>query len=63
MNEDIFQRLRERVVAALRAADIQAEADREEAERREQLNRWYDQDRAAELDHGYDDGPSLGRDY
>ena len=53
-------------VAALRAADVQAEADRMErgeAERREQLNRWYDQDRAAEIDHGYDDGPSLGRDY
>ena len=48
------------------AADIQAESDRlqrDEAERQEQLNRWYDQDRAAEIDHGYDDGPSLGRDY
>ena len=67
-----MERLDERIraareaVAALRAADIQAESDRmqrDEAERQEQLNRWYDQDRAAEIDHGYDDGPSLGRDY
>ena len=49
----------------LSAARVEAEAERlrrdEDERAQEQLNRWYDQDRAAELDHGYDDGPSLGR--
>ena len=55
----------ERAHESLQAALAALEAERirsDDAERQEQLARWHDQDRAAELDHGYDDGPSLDRD-
>jgi|GEM_PF-1996084 len=58
-----LERARESTQTALAALHA-TEAERaggEEAERREQLNRWHEQDRAAEMDQGIDhDGPSLG---
>jgi hypothetical protein len=49
------------VQAAVAAAEAER-VRREDAERQEQLARWHEQDRGAELDHGVDDGPSLGLD-
>ena len=48
--------------AAVAAMDAAERTRAEDAERQEQLIRWHEQDRAAELDRGLDDGPSLGRD-
>jgi conjugative relaxase-like TrwC/TraI family protein len=56
-----LERARQNVQAAQEA--LAEQARREEDERREQLIRWHEQDRAAELDQGRDDGPSLSRDY
>lgn len=53
----------EKATQDLRAAMASAAADaraRAEEERREQLNRWHEQDRAADLDQGLDHGPGLG---
>ena len=49
-----------RAAMAALAADTAQRAQDEDAERQEQLTRWHEQDRADELDHGLDDGPSLG---
>ena len=57
--EASLERLRQNVQAAVAAAE---QARREDAERREQLSRWHEQERGRELDQGIDDGPSLGRD-
>jgi|GEM_PF-3093570 len=50
-----------RETATVTAAAVE-QARREDAERQEQLSRWHEQDRDAELEQGIDDGPSLGRD-
>ena len=59
--EYALERARQNIQAAQEALAEQARY--EEDERRDQLTRWHEQDRAAELDQGRDDGPSLSRDY
>lgn len=59
--EAALERARQSVQAA--QAAVAEQARREEEERREQLSRWHEQDRAAELGQGRDDGPSLSRGY
>jgi len=49
-------------VQAAQAA-VAEQARQDEDARREQLIRWHEQDRAADLGHGMDDGPSLSRGY
>lgn len=62
-----MEQARQNVQAALAAAGAE-QARREDAERQEQLIRWHEHDRAAELDcaaeldRGIDDGPSPGLD-
>jgi conjugative relaxase-like TrwC/TraI family protein len=59
--EAALERARQNVQAAQES--LAEQTRREEDERREQLIRWHEQDRAAELDQGLDDGPSFSREY
>lgn len=57
--ETALEQARQNVQAA--QAAVAEQARQEEDARREQLIRWHEQDRAADLGHGMDDGPSLSR--
>jgi hypothetical protein len=60
--DDAIERARQslREIAAAMAGE---QARAEEEEHREQLNRWYAQDREAEQEHLRDDGEAFGLDY